>query len=100
MYRATCDDPLYEVHPELAFGVLAGAPLEHSKHTEAGRDLRRELLGRAGIVVPRDPLAPVTDTLDAAAVAWSAWRIATGQAIVIPGRPQLDGQGREIAIRY
>ena len=100
VYRATCDDPLYEVHPELAFGVLAGAPLEHSKHTEAGRDLRRELLGRAGLVVPRDPLAPVTDTLDAAAVAWSAWRIATGQAIVIPGRPQSDGQGREIAIRY
>ena len=100
LYRATGDHPLYEVHPELAFGALAGAPLEHSKHTEAGRDLRRELLGRAGLVVPQDPLAPVTDTLDAAAVAWSAWRIATGQAVVLPARPQQDGQGREIAIRY
>jgi predicted RNase H-like nuclease len=99
-YRLTCEHPLYEVHPELAFGAMAGAPLAHSKHLAAGRDLRRELLGRVGIVVPRVPLAPVTDTLDAAAVAWSAWRIATGQAIVIPGRPQLDGQGREIAIRY
>jgi predicted RNase H-like nuclease len=100
LYRATCGHPLYEVHPELAFGALAGTPLEHSKHTETGRDLRRELLGRAGLLVPRVRLAPVTDTLDAAAVAWSAWRIATGQAVVIPGRPQLDGQGREIAIRY
>jgi predicted RNase H-like nuclease len=99
-YRATCAHPLYEVHPELAFGALAGAPLAHSKHTEAGRHLRAELLARVGIVVPRVRLAPVTDTLDAAAVAWSAWRIATGQAIVIPDRPQQDGQGREIAIRY
>ena len=100
LYRATCGHPLYEVHPELAFGALAGAPLEHSKHTEAGRELRRELLGRAGLVVPLVPRAPVTDTLDAAAVAWSAWRIATGHAVVIPGRPQQDDQGREIAIRY
>ncbi len=42
----------------------------------------------------------MTDTLDAAAVAWSAWRIATGQAIVLPDSPQLDRQGREITIRY
>jgi predicted RNase H-like nuclease len=51
-------------------------------------------------VVPLTARAPVTDTLDAAAVAWSAWRIATGQAVVVPGRPQRDAQGREIAIRY
>ncbi len=99
-YRGTCGHPLYEVHPELAFGAMAGAPLAQSKHTAGGRDLRRELLSRAGIVVPLIPQAPVTDTLDAAAVAWSAWRIATGQAVVIPGHPQRDGQGREIAIRY
>jgi predicted RNase H-like nuclease len=99
-YCLTCGHSLYEVHPELAFCAMAGTPLVHSKHTAAGRDLRRELLGRAGIAVPRIPLAPVTDTLDAAAVAWSAWRIAAGRAVVIPGRPQRDGQGREIAIRY
>ena len=40
-YRVTCGHPLYEVHPELAFGALAGAPLVHSKHTPAGRELRR-----------------------------------------------------------
>lgn len=99
-YRGSCGHPLYEVHPELAFGVLAGMPLAHSKHTAAGRELRRDLLRRAGIEVPRVRSAPVTDTLDAAAVAWSAWRIAAGRAVVIPGRPQHDRHGREIAIRY
>ena len=99
-YREVCGHPLYEVHPELAFSVMAGAPLARSKHSAAGRDLRRELLGRAGIVVPRVPLAPAADTLDAAAAAWSAWRIAAGQAVVLPAQPQRDGGGREIAIRY
>ena len=49
---------------------------------------------------PPRSAAPVTDTLDAAAVAWSAWRIAAGQAIVLPDPPQVDRQGREITIRY
>jgi predicted RNase H-like nuclease len=104
-YRGSCPHPLYEVHPELAFRAMAGAPLAFSKHTPAGRELRRELLSRAGIELPpipraRAPRAPVTDTLDAAAVAWSAWRIATGRAVVIPDRPQRDDQGLQIAIRY
>ena len=99
-YRPACGHPLYEVHPELAFGAMAGAPLAHSKHTEAGRDRRRELLAGAGIVLPAVRLAPVTDTLDAAAVAWSARRIAEGRAVVVPEAPQQDSQGLEIAIRY
>ena len=113
-YREAGEHPMYEVHPELAFGAMAGAPLGYSKHTAAGRELRRELLDRAGIVLPArssgqvagTPIAgcyraaPVTDTLDAAAVAWSAGRIATGQAVILPDRPQRDSQGREITIRY
>jgi predicted RNase H-like nuclease len=104
-FRDSCGYPLYEIHPELAFCVLAGAPLADSKHTAAGRERRRELLGQAGIALPlipraRLPRAPVTDTLDAAAVACSAWRIATGRAVVIPARPQRDDRGLPIAIRY
>jgi predicted RNase H-like nuclease len=100
-YRDTGRHPLYEVHPELAFCAMAGTPLAHSKHTAAGRDLRRELLSRAGIAVP-SPVraAPVTDVMDAAAVAWSAWRIATGRAVVVPAQPEHDRHDREIAIRY
>ncbi len=100
LYRQSCGHPLYEVHPELAFDAMAGAPLAHSKHTEAGRDLRRDLLARVGIVVPPVPSSLLTDAHDAAAVAWSAWRIATGQAVTLPSRPQHDRHGREIAIRY
>lgn len=100
-YRETCGHPLYEVHPELAFGALAGAPLPASKHTPAGRDLRRRLLAEAGIQIPSlVPPALLGDVLDAAAVAFSAARIAAGQAVTIPGRPQRDPQGREITIRY
>jgi predicted RNase H-like nuclease len=98
-YREACDDPLHEVHPELAFGAIAGQPLPHSKHTPAGQQLRRELLDRAGVILPPGP-APLIDTMDAAAVAWSARRIATGHAVVLPDHPQRDPAGREIAIRY
>jgi predicted RNase H-like nuclease len=79
---------------------MAGAPLAHSKHTAAGRDQRRALLSQAGIALPAPGPAPVTDTLDAAAVAWSARRIAAGDAVVIPDKPQHDERGGEIAIRY
>jgi predicted RNase H-like nuclease len=98
-YREASQHPMYEVHPELAFAAMAGAPLAHSKHTAAGLEQRRELLARTGIE-PVTRQAPVTDTLDAAAVAWSAWRIATGRAVVLPDQPQRDRGGREIAIRY
>jgi predicted RNase H-like nuclease len=110
-YRQTCPHPLHEVHPELAFSAMAGGPLAYSKHTPAGRELRRDLLARAGITLPgimqagirpgrRAGPAPVTDILDAAAVAWSAGRIADGRAVVLPPCPQRDDQGREITIRF
>jgi predicted RNase H-like nuclease len=99
-YRDTCGRPMYEVHPELAFGAMAGAPLPQSKHTPPGRELRRDLLAQAGIILPAAAPAPLTDTLDAAAVAWSARRIAADRAEVIPDRPQRDTRSREITIRY
>jgi len=100
-YRQTCGHPLYEVHPELAFGAMAGAPLAASKHTGPGRDERRRLLARAGLEIPAGiPAALIGDVLDAAAVAWSARRIAAGHAVTVPDVPQYDSLGREIAIRY
>lgn len=101
LYRETCGHPLYEVHPELAFGAMAGAPLAASKHTGPGRDLRHRLLARAGIEIPGgSPATILGDILDAAAVAWSARRIAAGQAVTVPSAPQYDRQGREVAIRF
>jgi predicted RNase H-like nuclease len=94
--------PLYEVHPELSFAALAGGtPLADSKHTRAGLAIRRALLAQAGIVVPpRVPGAAEDDLLDAAAVAWSARRIAAGAAVTLSDPAQRADDGREIAIRY
>ena len=95
--------PLYEVHPELAFAALGGggAPLPDSKHTAAGRHIRRALLAEAGIVVPpRVPGAAEDDLLDAAAVAWSARRIAAGAAVTLTDPAQRADDNRHIAIRY
>ena len=92
---------VYEVHPELSFAALAGAPLQHSKHTPAGLAVRRDLLAQAGIPVPlRLAGAAEDDLLDAAAVAWSARRIAAGKAAVITSPGQRADDGSEIAIRY
>ena len=100
-YRQTCGHPLYEVHPELAFGAMAGAPLAASKHTGPGRDERRQLLAQCGIEIPAGtPATLIGDVLDAAAVAWSARRIAAGQAVTVPAIPQRDDLGAEIAIRF
>ena len=101
LFRRDANLPLYEVHPELSFAALAGAPLEDSKHSPHGLAMRRTLLAEAGIVVPpRVPGAAEDDLLDAAAVAWSARRIAAGTAAVLTDPAQRADDAAEIAIRY
>jgi len=96
---------LFEVHPELVFATLAGGPLPHGKKTWHGQTSRRALLDAAGVSLP-DHLGaaggvPVDDVLDAAAVAWSAYRIARGLATHMPDPPdQTDHRGRPIVIWY
>jgi predicted RNase H-like nuclease len=100
-YRRTSPARLHEVHPELSFAAIAGAPLAASKHTEAGVILRRELLAGAGVTLPpRIAGAAVNDLLDAAAVAWSARRIAAAEAVTLTDPAQRADDGTEIAIRY
>ena len=101
-FRRRATVPLYEVHPELAFAALAGGtPLTDSKHTKAGLAARRALLATAGITLPPKVAgAAADDLLDAAAVAWSARRIASGHALVLSSPGQRADDGTEIAIRY
>jgi predicted RNase H-like nuclease len=100
LFRRDANLPLYEVHPELSFAALAGAPLADSKHSPHGLAIRRALLAEAGIVVPpRVPGAAEDDLLDAAAVAWSARRIAAGTAAVLTDPAQRADDAAEIAIR-
>lgn len=93
---------LYEVHPELSFAEMAGAPLLESKHTWAGLERRRTLLTAVGLAIP-DGLdraagaAAPDDVLDAAAAAWSAGRILVGDARSLPTPPEII-DGRQVAI--
>jgi predicted RNase H-like nuclease len=95
------DQLIREVHPEMAFRAMAGEPLEHPKRTWNGQMVRRSLLADHGIALP-DTLdvagsVAVDDVLDAAAVAWSARRIAMGVAESVPDPPELiDGVGAAI----
>jgi predicted RNase H-like nuclease len=101
-FRPQAGGPLHEVHPELSFAALAGAPLADTKHSLAGRIRRRALLADAGIALPAGvPGAAEDDLLDAAVVAWSARRIAAGTARVLPDPPAQRGDdGCEVAIRF
>ena len=93
------DERIYEVHPEVCFRAMAGEPLAYGKKGWAGVMLRRRLLHDAGVCPPEDVgLAsdvPPDDILDAAAAAWSADRIANGEAHAMP-----DADGRLHRIWY
>ena len=85
--------PVAEVHPELCFAAMAGAPLADSKSTWAGAATRSALLAAQGISLAGDlglsgRQAAVDDVLDAAAVAWTAARIVAGAARRLPAEAE------------
>jgi predicted RNase H-like nuclease len=97
------DDRVVEGHPEVTFRTLASDALPRKK-SWAGQMERRRLLQRVGLRLPHDlgpaSAAPTDDVLDAAAMAWTAHRVAKGLARPLPDSPaQHDPQtGRRIAI--
>lgn len=102
-WQASAPCPLYEVHPEVSFSLLAGAPIMARKTSWAGLAVRRAALESVGITVPDDigpagAVAGADDVLDAVVVAWSARRIATGTARSFPEVPALTPEGRADAI--
>ena len=85
---AAGNDRVIEVHPEVCFRAMKGEPLDYSKHSWNGQAERRRLIAGVGIDLP-DHLpdagkAPPDDLLDAAAAAWTAWRVVRGKAGVLP----------------
>jgi predicted RNase H-like nuclease len=94
---------VYEVHPEVSFAELLGAPARASKKTWAGMVERQKALENAGLALdrvegPAAVQASVDDMLDAAVAAWTARRIARGEARSFPDPPQVDASGRAVAI--
>lgn len=98
------DGRLFEAHPEVSFGALAGGRPLPSKKTWDGLMQRRALLSATGLAIP-DRLGEASrrgaadDIVDAVACAWTAERLARGEARSLPTPPQrIDG--REVAIWY
>ncbi len=99
----------FEVHPELSFRALnGGRSMLHRKSNQAGKAERKELLDRifGGSAIdairrawPRSQVAD-DDIHDALAVAWSAIRIARGEAVTLPATPPLDCLGFPMRIVF
>jgi predicted RNase H-like nuclease len=103
-YWQLTPERIREVHPECSFAEMNGAPLMSRKRTRDGHRERLALLEREGVRIDDAVLgrcaAPSDDVVDAAAVAWSAQRIASGRACSFPDPPERDTDGRPVAIWY
>lgn len=101
---------VFEAHPEISFALMnGGRPVLEPKKVKGRRHLPG--LARRGTLLEQNafpvalleadlpPGAGLDDLLDACACAWSAARIARGQARVFPPRPGTDAHGLEVAIR-
>ncbi len=95
---------LREVHPEMSFAMMGAGPPARSKKTWDGQRDRLERLRSVGIELPdrlgASGAVPADDILDAAAAAWSAYRIGCGVATSVPDPPQLNERGQHLAIWY
>ncbi|HMM95774.1 DUF429 domain-containing protein [Phycicoccus sp.] len=90
-----------EVHPEVSFAAMTGAPLSPGKRTSEGRDARLAALTAAGIGRPsvlEGRGYGADDVLDACAVAWSAARRAAGLSHRLPDPPEVFSDGIPAAI--
>jgi predicted RNase H-like nuclease len=97
------DGRIHEAHPEVSFRAMnRGAPLAHRKKSAGGALERLALLREHGIELRRlhaAASAAIDDVLDAAACAWTAHRIAAGEARSLPNPPEVV-DGRLVAIWY
>lgn len=92
---------LYEVHPELSFATLAGAPMPHAKKTPAGRLERLAIISATfghqafdqAFAHVRGHRVGWDDLADAFALAWTAARIRAGKAKPHPKEPAVDCEG-------
>ena len=87
-----------EGHPEVSFRLLHGSPLLLPKTTEEGHALRKALLLEQFPDLERsiDELGRPgarNDVLDAYSLLWTARRIVSGSATVLPPTPQIDTKG-------
>jgi len=102
-YLSLSSTPIIEVHPEVAFAQMSGAPVAWSKKTWAGLAHRRQLLAEQGIMLADDigdagGFAAPDDVLDAAAAAWIALHHARGNTVSLPSPPEPMSHNASAAI--
>jgi predicted RNase H-like nuclease len=95
---------LRESHPEVSFCALQGDCLRFNKRRREGRANRRELLASIYGPAVQDwkppPGAAMDDLYDAAVLAWTASRVARGEARSLPAFPEYDARGLRMEIVY
>lgn len=90
---------VFEVHPELSyFQINEDRSVTFPKHTEAGREERREIIlrrfrGVERILDAKLPRVSAAHLLDAAACLWTARRIVSRAVNRLPEDPEWDSQG-------
>jgi len=100
-------DQIREVHPELSFLAMTGQQVLPPKKTQVGEAARLEALSDVGFsglstaldAYPRKQVAR-DDVLDAAAVCWSANRLLSGEAQVLPDQAERDRRGLRMEICF
>src|SRR3954468_13395132 len=93
---------IVEVHPEVSFAAMDAASVVPAKRTAAGAKSRADALRAAGIEPPsyqRGQGYAADDLLDACAAAWSAARVARGDAETLPDPPETYSDSLPAAIR-
>lgn len=99
---------VFEVHPEVSFWALAGAPMTHRKSRQEGFDERKASLEQAtGLALPTRgaafklaPPARPDDILDAVVAAWTAKRVVNREEGRLPKTPETDSTGLRMEIVY
>ena len=92
---------VFEVHPEVSFAEMAGAPIVPGKKSDDGRRARLAALSAAGLASPSVLTGSgyaADDVLDACAAAWTAARRTNGIARSLPELPETFSDGIPAAI--
>ena len=94
---------LFEMHPEVSFAELAGAPMQFHKSTRQGRAERLDALRRAfpelrAVADVRPRGTRPDDVLDALVGAWTAQRLVAGRHIRLGGETDATGLRMEIVV--
>lgn len=97
------DQPRFsEVHPETSFAVLSGRVLAKKKSPQGQQERTQLVTDRVaslrGLLADLPPGCAADDALDACAAAWTARRMAKGQAQVLGNENGRDPDGYRLTI--